>query len=289
LKLRENEERTTRSDYPEMNTQENVGDFIIVKALGQGSSSTVYLAKKGDYQYVLKQISKKNLKFNRKHLRREITINKLIRHERVVEFIGHFETQDDVFLVMEYFPGLTLLQFMQARKFRPLREPMAVRIFAQIVQGLLACHTLGIVHLDIKLENIMVNQNFEVKLIDFNLSDLIISPTQLCKHWVGSLPYIPPEVKLRKQYSGFKADVFSLGCVLFGLIFCYFPFPLEDTIDEANAPALTFPSDIPISDGLQDLMRQMQEFDPVKRIPLTKVAKHQWVRPDDNGSNGAQP
>ena len=109
------------------------------------------------------------------------------------------------------------------RQGRRLDERESKRIFSQLVKGVCYCHTKNIVHRDIKLENILLDEKLNVKLIDFGFS-IIKMPSKKLNIFCGTPSYMAPEIVSKSQYSGPEADIWALGIVLFLMLCGYFPF-----------------------------------------------------------------
>jgi len=104
-------------------------------------------------------------------------------------------------------------------------------IFIQILNAIEYAHEQGVIHRDIKLENILMDSSGKVFVLDFGLCDLVESSISLSSKFCGSIDYVAPEVISTKHYSGFKADMFSLGVVLYTLLFAEFPFVARNRIE----------------------------------------------------------
>ena len=128
-------------------------------------------------------------------MRREIEVLKMCQHENTVRLVDLFESETHYQIVMELMQGNDLFDYMQKRDFR-LSELQVKRITHQIVQGVQYLHSLGIVHRDLKLENIMMSSDDDdacVKIADFGLATLL-GPTQTASEPYGTLGYTAPEV-----------------------------------------------------------------------------------------------
>ena len=118
---------------------------------------------------------------------------------------------------------------MEQRKCEPFPEEDARKMFVQMAKAIKYCHSSGVVHFDIKLDNIMVNDKGKVKIIDFGLCDFMTEESgDLFHKKVGSREYCPPELAYDNvtSFSGTKVDVWCLGVVLYAMLCGTFPFDL---------------------------------------------------------------
>jgi serine/threonine protein kinase len=130
--------------------------------------------------------------------------------------------------VLEYMAGKDLFDYIAKRDY-VLPEERAKSIMFQIIQGVHYLHSFGIVHRDLKLENIMMSDQKEQaspKIVDFGLSK-IIGPNETANEPFGTLGYVAPEV-LKKQPYTFSCDIWSLGCILYALLSGSLPFDHND-------------------------------------------------------------
>ena len=156
-----------------------------------------------------------------KRIQREIRVMRHLNHECVIRLFEVIDTTTRLFLVMEHAPNGSLLDYVRARK--RLAEPDAAFILQQVVAGLEYCHRREVVHRDVKLENLLLDVNNQIKIIDFGLSAFFIPGKRLRVH-CGSPSYAAPEIVSRKLYEGPAVDVWSLGVVLFAMLAGYLPF-----------------------------------------------------------------
>jgi len=244
--------------------------------IGEGSFAQVYLGKneKGETVVVEKV---------EKFPSREVDANSILHHHKnIAKFQDVYEDGDGTFdLIFEYVEGQNLFDLMASRNSVPLSEEAAFAIFSQLVNALLYCHKKGVYHRDIKLENIMITPKGRVKLIDFGLAG--IDSQGVFSDSVGSLHYSSPEVLLGiPDYSGEAADVYSLGVVLFSLLFGSLPFDAKDRIgffsnERPHHPDLIFPELSKVSNEAKDLITRMLIFTPCDRILLKEVSIHEWA------------
>lgn len=104
-----------------------------------------------------------------------------------------------------------------------MKEPEAARVFTQLVSAVDYCHLKGVVHRDLKAENVLLDKDMNIKLADFGFSNRYKEGNFLTT-WCGSPPYAAPEVFQGLEYDGPKADIWSLGVVLYALVCGALPF-----------------------------------------------------------------
>jgi len=261
--------------------------YSLIKRIGEGVFVEVYLAtpkaNQNGEKFALKKLSKNHPKFKKTTVLREINAGKALHHESIIKFVESFETATSVYLVMEYFEGQDLYTLLEERSYKPYPEVSARDIFKQLLSALSYSHKTGIVHRDIKLENILMDKNGKIRLIDFGLCDTALDSdrkVRLCQDSVGSPAYIAPEIMTAKPYNGFKADVWSSGVVLYALLFGRFPFsPIQykHLVNGENIPLQFIESGASL--GVKVLLTSMLKLDPLLRASLSDVINHEWVTP----------
>jgi len=260
-------------------------DYTITHKLGSGFFGEVFAAvdvNSGEH-VALKKINKRRNHFDVRIVAREIFAGNQLKHSGICSYKGYFETENNFYLVLELINGVDLHGYMEERDFRPLREGEVKSIMRQLVDILLFCHKQGSCHRDIKWENILLQQDGTVKLIDFGLC-VHAKPTDLCHDWVGSPNFVAPEVNAAKiekmPYSPFKADVFSLGVVFYGLMFGSLSI---ESVPEGDFTTIQWPdktkSCFPnfVSRAAKDLMAQMLNPDYCSRVSLEEIIGHRWL------------
>jgi len=145
----------------------------------------------------------------------------------IVKLLDLFENSDHYYIVLEYMAGKDLFDYIQKRNF-VLNEDRVKQIGIQIIQAVRYLHEFGIVHRDLKLENIMMSDTSNLakpKIVDFGLAK-IIGPSETADEPFGTLGYVAPEVLKKKPYT-FSCDVWSIGCILYALLSGSLPFDHE--------------------------------------------------------------
>jgi serine/threonine protein kinase len=200
-------------------------DFRFVKQIGDGSFATVHLAIKlsNSTKCAIKSIQKASLAspITKQLLTTEIRTLRKINHPNVVKIHRVYEEAEIVHLVMELAQGTTLLDLICYQEF--LEEPIAAVIAKQLLETIRDCHAMGVVHRDLKLENVMVTPEYKIQLIDFGMCATVPPGTESIRGICGSPGYIAPEICTRDCY-GMKVDLFSIGVITYVLICGELPF-----------------------------------------------------------------
>ncbi|XP_052748741.1 uncharacterized protein LOC113514438 isoform X3 [Galleria mellonella] len=255
-----------------------VGNYELEKTIGTGNFAVVKLATHviTKSKVAIKIIDKSRLdEDNLKKTFREIAIMKRLRHPHIVRLYQVMESSHTIYLVTEYAPNGEIFDHLVSRGRMP--ESEAARSFAQMVAAVGYCHANGVVHRDLKAENLLLDRDMNIKLADFGFSNEYTSGSPLAT-WCGSPPYAAPELFEGRQYDGPKADIWSLGVVLYVLVCGALPFD-GGTLHELRQVVLSGKFRIPyfMSQDCEHLIRHMLVVEPEKRLSLRGVARHRWL------------
>ncbi|XP_041470128.1 serine/threonine-protein kinase SIK3-like, partial [Lytechinus variegatus] len=234
-------------------------------------------------QVAIKIIDKTQLEGdNIQKIVREVKVMKLLSHPHIIRLYQVMETDRYMYLVTEYASGGEIFDHLISHGKMTERE--ARQKFKQIVAAVHYCHKRGIVHRDLKAENLLLDANMNVKIADFGFSNFF-EKDNLLKTWCGSPPYAAPELFEGREYNGPKADVWSLGVVLYVLVSGALPFDGK-TLHSLRARVLSGQFRIPffMSEGCEDLIKHMLILDPGRRYTTDQVLNHRWTKAD-----GADP
>ena len=146
---------------------------------------------------------------------------KYFRHPNMIKLYQVLDTDLNIYLVMEYVEGGELFNLVNDQE--GLKENDARRLFRQIISGIEYCHQNLVAHRDLKLENILVDRQGNIKIVDFGLSNFM-KDGQFLKTGCGSLHYAPPEIIMGKRYTGAEVDTWSCGVILYAMLTGYLPF-----------------------------------------------------------------
>ena len=170
----------------------------------------------------IKSFNKKKNIFSISKIKNEVKImSKLRKHNNIVKLFELFETEDHYCLVMENIVGGNLLNAIN--KMNKIPENLAKIIFKQLIKTLQYIHSNGIVHRDIKPDNILLDLDNTIKICDFGVSK-IISEGQLIRDSCGTPAFVAPEILLDYPYDPFPTDIWSSGVVLYAMTTGFFPF-----------------------------------------------------------------
>ena len=257
--------------------QEILSGFNIVREIGFGLFSRVYLARTDCLQCVaIKIVNKKD--FARKESIQKMVVErellKLLKHRNVLRLIRTAQSHKRLYFFLEFCPYGNIRQLA---KLRSLRLSQLRVIAAQIIDALCYIHSEGIIYGDLKAENILLDIKGEIKLCDFNLSGTFKT---LHNKVQGTMSYISPEIIEGRPHTH-KSDFWALGILLYFLYYGVLPFPesckidLFDRITEGTLPEEPYDRKAP--DCFKELLEDLLSLDPSKR-PSTKQAfsKHSF-------------
>ena len=235
----------------------------------------------------IKSFNKQNL-LNEKAKKKILYETNLMRglyHPSVTKILETFETDKYMLIIMEYISGGNLQNFVKKR--RKLCEKTAKILYRQIIQGIKYIHSKGIVHRDIKLENILLDLNNIVKICDFGVGKLTQKGQKLMDQ-CGTPVYMAPEIIKGDGYEGFPVDVWSSGVALYIMLSGNIPFNRDKTHDLQSAIMnLPYKKIDDISDNANDLLQNILEKNPNKRLTPDEILEHPWMNEgnDDDGSD----
>ncbi|KAJ3356096.1 hypothetical protein HDU83_002010 [Entophlyctis luteolus] len=284
------------------------GVYLLIRTIGQGEFGKVKLAvhTETQRQAAVKLTKKSLLNADRKErLMREISIMQSLDHPYILKLLDVIETDYYIGLVMEPCLGMSkpfvyelqclaqtintggeLFDYIVRRNFLP--EANAVRFFAQIIVGVSYLHSMGIVHRDLKLENILLDEHENIVIADFGFaSQTVRNNSDLLVTSCGSPAYAAPELVLKDSYSGVAADIWSCGVILYSMLAGYLPFDDDPANpDGANIHLLyqyimsakpNYPETF--SENAKELIGMMLVTDPDQRASLAQVMGHIWLSP----------
>lgn len=227
-----------------------VGNYVLLEVLGYGGMGLVYMARPidDDLQVAVKLLGEKHKHDQglRARFQLEARAGMLLDHPRLVKTFDVGEREDlfgkSDYMVMELFHGVTLLEGISFSN-GPMKWDAACDVISQAAEGLGYVHERGMVHRDVKPDNILVDVNGEVKMLDFGLTlagrkenEAEFSLAMIFGHdCLGTADFIPPEQSLDSFSVDGRADVYGLGCALYVALTAQRPFPRERTSQTVKA------------------------------------------------------
>ncbi|XP_034451413.1 maternal embryonic leucine zipper kinase isoform X2 [Hippoglossus hippoglossus] len=258
--------------------------YEVYETIGSGGFAKVKLGRHlltGE-KVAIKIMNKKDLGDDLPRVKVEIEAMKNLSHQHVCRLYQVIETSTQIFMVLEYCPGGELFDYIIAKD--RLSEEETRVFFRQIVSAMAYVHSQGYAHRDLKPENLLIDENHNLKLIDFGLcakpkGGLGYELMTCC----GSPAYAAPELIQGRAYIGSEADVWSMGVLLFALLCGYLPF------DDENCMVLyrkitrgKYDNPRWLSPGSVLLLNQMMQVDPKRRVAVRHLLDHPWVLKDYN-------
>ncbi|EWC48843.1 hypothetical protein DRE_00148 [Drechslerella stenobrocha 248] len=272
-----------RSDPPppQSRSQQRLGQYNIVKTLGEGSFGKVKLAvhQTSGQKVALKIINRRKLA-NRDmagRVEREIQYLQLLRHPHIIKLYSVITTPTEIIMVIEYAGGELFDYIVRTGR---MDEATSRRFFQQIICAVEYCHIHKIVHRDLKPENLLLDDNLNVKIADFGLSN-IMTDGNFLKTSCGSPNYAAPEVISGKLYAGPEVDVWSCGVILYVMLCGRLPFD-DDYIPTLFKKIAQGTYHIPtyLSRESVALLKKMLVVNPVNRITVAEIRQDPWFLKD---------
>ncbi|MFN8284329.1 MAG: protein kinase [Chitinophagales bacterium] len=203
---------------------EIISNYKIISVIGEGGMGTVYLAehvhigRKAAIKVLHKKyLSNSNIKERFKH---EAATLSQIQHPNIVKLYDYVETNDGLYLIMEYAEGVLLDDYIK-KESGPIKEENAIKIMNGLLAGFAYAHSQNIVHRDVKPNNVIISRDFNtVKILDFGIAKIINDNSKnLTKDGtqMGTVYYMSPE-QVRGQKVDNRSDIYSLGVTLFQII-----------------------------------------------------------------------
>ncbi|KAH9248767.1 hypothetical protein BASA81_013562 [Batrachochytrium salamandrivorans] len=257
-----------------------VGSYRLDRTIGQGTYGKVRLGIHitTDEKVAVKIIEKAQIQSVKQvaRLQREIRFLKLLHHPHIVNVYDVVETDEYIYIVMEYAVGGELFDYIVAHK--RVKEKEARSFFRMVLSAVDYCHQNAVIHRDLKPENLLLDERKCIKIIDFGFGNNF-TLNGLLDTFCGSPFYAAPEMILGKKYEGPEVDMWSLGVILFALLCGHLPFD-DDNMKELYKKISTGNYKCPdyLPQDARHLIGRLITVDPKKRATLAEVLEHKWVK-----------
>ena len=264
--------------------------FNIIKPIGNGAFSEVYLGTKINSNKLV-AIKKIKLNLQQKYLENEINILSQIQHQNIIKLYETLEYDKNKFLVIEYCNGGSLHEYLY--KYvntygKPFPEKLVQYLMKQILQGVKYLHDRGIIHRDLKLQNILLNYeknnpniyNAKIKIIDFNSSYILNNSRP--KTVVGTLENMAPSIIYNidgtQKYYDEKVDIWSLGTLCYEMLFGKPLFPnmnKNQIINKISSYNFNIPKTISVQ--ARTFLKSMLQKEGINRLTTHKLLKSDFI------------
>ena len=265
---------------------DKLSKYEIKQTLGKGSYAIVKLAinKNTKEKFAIKiyDKSKLNDNYKKRGVFREIQILKHINHPNIVKFIEVINTEKQISIIQELVKGISLREYYNKeiryqKGISEHKEKLFKKIFKQIFSAINYLHNNHMAHRDIKLENILMNEKYEIKIIDFGFG--MYNPENKLQTFFGGTPnYMPPEIILKIPYVGQKADLWSLGVLIYKMYCADFPFrgnnekELYNSIKNCEYEIVEY-----VPKYIKFIIKSLIKFNPNERLTCKEILKSSWL------------
>jgi len=270
-------------------------EFSMIQKLGGGSFGNVYLIKRKDTKEMMAAKHQKiRSEDDRRHIRREVEILDILdtRNPDIVTLIDYFESAQECVILTEYLLGGELFERISSSEYE-LTENKCKGFMRQVLTGLSFIHRQGIIHLDLKPNNIVCvsrqEEDHRVKIIDFGLARRLHGRDSIPINMCGTPEFISPEV-MRCTTASTASDMWSIGVIIFMMVTGgYSPFYSRNKY-KMQRRTLRGNYDIEqfqVSKSAKEIIRYLLIVAPEKRMSASECLLHQWL--DDGSMTRTEP
>ena len=224
----------------------------------------------------------------RTNILKEVKVLERLKDQAIIRLKNAFLLDTNLVIIMEYASGGELKEYVM-KKTR-LEESEARDIFVQLLNAIDHCHTLGIIHRDLKLENVLFSDHDKthIKVVDFGIAGLIKNNTAE-KSKAGSIKYMAPEILSEANIEARPSiDIWGMGCMLYAMVCGELPFSgktSSELIEKIKTGIFDFPKTFKLTYHLRDLLTKMLTLDYNARIQIKEIWQHSWIEGASPGSS----
>ncbi|GAA0169750.1 non-receptor serine/threonine protein kinase [Lithospermum erythrorhizon] len=262
-----------------------LGKYEIGRTLGEGNFGKVKYAHNinSGKSFAIKILDKKKIVGLNivDQITREIGTLKLLKHPNIVRLYEVLASKTKIYMVLQYVNGGELFDRIASKG--KLSEANGRRLFQQLIDGVSYCHNRGVIHRDLKLENVLVDEKGNIKITDFGLSALPdhFRDDGLLHTTCGSPNYVAPEILSNRGYNGATSDLWSCGVILYVILSGYLPFD-DRNLAVLYQKILKGEVQIPkwLTPGAHNLIKRILDPNPRTRITIAELKEHVWFKQD---------
>ena len=218
-------------------------------------------------------------------IKEEIAIMKKLNHMNLVSLIEVLDdpNEDSLYMVLEMCKKGVVMKVGVDERADPYDEESCRCWFRDLILGVEYLHAQGVVHRDIKPDNLLLTDDDVLKIVDFGVSEMFEKQSEmLTAKSAGSPAFLPPELCVAKHgdISGKAADIWSMGVTLYCLRFGQIPFEKPGVLqlyESIKSDDVNLTSDEPIDEDFQDLMKRLLDKDPAKRIKMQDLRVGHYI------------
>ncbi|KAI9484123.1 MAG: kinase-like domain-containing protein [Benjaminiella poitrasii] len=289
-----------------------INNYLLKKEIGRGAFGTVHLGidENTNTEYAIKEFSKSRLRKKEQMdlfrnsrgrgrmmglrrpkvsdnpldlVRGEVAVLKKLNHPNIVRLYEVLDdpSGDSLYMVFELMHRGTLMDIGMDKIAKPYSFNEARMYFKEMMLGIEYLHANDIVHRDIKPDNLLLSNDYVLKIVDFGVSEMFVKGNDKLKKSAGSPAFMAPELCIAKhgEVSGRATDIWSMGITLYCIIYGRTPFISENILElyELIKEAPIKYDDREIDDNLLDLFHKILDRNPDTRITMRELREHPWI------------
>lgn len=261
-------------------SESKIGKYVITKTqIGRGAFSTIYKGYDGNNGevFAIKEVSIAGKKKVEENVKKELNILKRLNHNSIVQIHDYFFDNKNkiIYIIMDYYKNGDFSNFIKGKV---LKEIFAKKYMIQLKNGLKYLYENNIMHRDLKPQNILLDDNNNLKITDFGFARYV-KDDMLINTLCGTPIYMAPEIIKHKTYTN-KSDLWSLGIIMYEMIFGKLPFKASNFIQllksiNKNNICYSYPN-IEISIECEQLLKSLLQIEPANRITWIDFFEHNW-------------
>ena len=241
----------------------------------------VFICLNTNEKFAVKVIPKKRL--HPKEIKKILDLLKVLQsldHPNIIKYNHFFEDDNNIYILLELNNAISFNDYL--KKENNIENIEIKNYILQLIKGLQYLHNNKIMHRNLKLGNIYLTNNKELKIGDFDLAVKLNFEGEKRKSIKGTPLYMAPELLKEKEYS-YEIDIWSLGVIIYAIFIGKTPFEtnhFNELLRKVKRMDYSFPKNKIIDDDAKDLINKILVEDPAKRLTLDKILEHKFFKKD---------